>query len=68
MAYTLMRKLSMLRIFLIIALLSFEGCLEAFTRAANEPPTAHYGGGEENMSDALPTPQLFDFRLNLSDD
>lgn len=57
-----------LRIFLFMVIWSFGGCLEAFTQATNQPPRPQYEAQEEPLSNELPTPQLLDIRLNISDD
>ena len=43
-------------------IVNLGGCLKAFTQATNQPPTAHYEAGGELSNDALPSPQLLDFR------
>ena len=55
-------------IILVPTIVNLGGCLKAFTQATNQPPTAHYEAGGELSNDALPSPQLLDFRLNVSDD
>lgn len=54
--------------FIFLFILSLAGCLESFTRATNQPPSAHYEAGGEGPKDDLPTPHLFDFSLQLSED
>ena len=55
------------KIILLITLMGWlGGCMEAFTRASHQPPSAFYQG-ETNANDDVPTPQLFDYSLNLSE-
>lgn len=56
---------------LIPIIINLGGCLEAFTQATNRSSTTPYDAYEARrglpQSD-LPTPQLLDIRLNVSDD